>query len=74
MPVCALDRMTIPVVSTLKTWGEVSEALAEQVSVRRLVVTGARFEGVDQPSLREAPLVVLALPATRRLSASRCSA
>jgi hypothetical protein len=74
MSECVRDRMTITVVSTLKTQGEVPEALDDRLSARRRGVTVVRFDSVDRPSLREAVLAILALPAGGRLAASRCSA
>jgi hypothetical protein len=67
MPVCVLDGIPTPLDSTPKTWGELLQVLDDRLSADRRAVTVVRFEGVDQPSFREAGLAMVPLSAAGRI-------
>jgi len=54
MPECVLDGVPTPVDSACKSWGELLGALDRRLTAEGRAVTVVRFEGVDQPSFREA--------------------
>ena len=60
MSECVLDGVPTTVDSTFETWGELLQAVDRLVSAAGRVVTAVRFEGVGQPSFREARALPLA--------------
>jgi hypothetical protein len=47
--------------SGLKKWGELFEALEQGEGMHRRVVTAVRFEGVEEPSFRDASVLARAI-------------
>jgi hypothetical protein len=60
MSECVLDGEPTTVDSTFESWGELLQAVDCLVSAAGRVVTAVRFEGVGQPSFREAGATPLA--------------
>jgi hypothetical protein len=67
MPECVVDGIPTPVDSTLKTWGEVLDVVDQRLSSLGRAVTAVRFDGVDQPSFREADVALQPPPDGCRL-------
>jgi hypothetical protein len=67
MPEIVIDSLPTTVDSALKRWGELLDAVDRRLSADRRAVTVVRFEGVDQPSYREAELALVALSAAGRI-------
>jgi hypothetical protein len=50
-----------------QTWGDLLASLDEEVNRTGLLLTGARFDGVDEPSFRDAQVTARRLSDVRRL-------
>ena len=67
MPECLVNNVPAAPDSGLQTWGELLAALDTQLARERRIVTAARFDGVDQPSFRGAPLAERVLSTVARI-------
>ena len=54
---CLVNREPKTLNSGLKTWGDLLNRLDDECVVSRQTVTAVRFDGVDQPTFRDAALV-----------------
>jgi len=67
MPECLVNNVPALADSGLQTWGELLTALDGQLARERRIVTATRFDGVDQPSFRDAPLASRPLSSIGRI-------
>jgi hypothetical protein len=67
MPECLVNNVPTPLDSGLQTWGDLLDGLDRQLGAARQVVTAARFDGVDQPTFREASLAEIRLESVGRI-------
>ena len=66
MSICAVNGQVYEPAAGLKTWEQLLDALEHGAGPERIVVTAVRFDGVDQPSFREAEVLA------RNLDAGTC--
>jgi hypothetical protein len=74
MSICAVNGREDKSVASLKTWGQLLDALEQGVDTERAVVTAVRFGGVDQPSFREPGLLTQDLAAGATIDVDTCRA
>jgi hypothetical protein len=58
----------------LKTWGQLLDALEQGDGPARIVVTAVRFEGVDEPSFRDASVLARDLGTAQGVDVDTCAA
>ena len=61
MPECLVNNVPAHPNPGLQTWGDLLADLDGQLARDRRIVTAARFDGVDQPSFRAAPVAARSL-------------
>lgn len=74
MSICAVNGREYEALAGLTTWGQLLDALEQNVGIERAVVTAVRFGGVDQPSFRDPALLTQTLEAGGPIDVDTCRA
>ena len=74
MAICTVNGVEYEARTGLETWGQLLEILEHGDGPRRVVVTEVRFDGVDEPSFREAPVRARTLASGPDIAVDTCEA
>ena len=73
MATCTVNGATYEARTGLKTWGELLDGLEQGEGAARIVVTGVRFDGVEEPSFREGPMLARGLESSQAIDVETCA-
>lgn len=74
MSMCTVNGLEYQTQAGLETWGQLLDALEQGDGPARIVVTAVRFEGVDEPSFREASVLARDLGTAQGVDVDTCAA
>ena len=74
MAMCTVNGVSFEARTGLETWGQLLDSLEQDDGPARSVVTAVRFDGVDEPSFRDARVLARTLGAGRDIEVETCSA
>jgi hypothetical protein len=74
MCICIVNGLECEAQTGLETWGQLLDALERGDGPERAIVTAVRFEGVDEPSFRDASVLTRDLGTAHGVDVDTCAA